>query len=94
VTGSDTAALTPAVRAQFDRLNCADSNWKTRIYGSNPNNYDNPDAQVVACSNGYKYALGKAVVTGQELKQGGSSATLQDNGDWWVGCARDSCAAR
>jgi preprotein translocase subunit SecD len=80
----DSSALSAAVKAQFDRLNCADRNWKTRIYGSNPNNWDNTKTQVVTCYNGVKYALDKAAVTGQELKQGGSSAQLQDNGDWYV----------
>jgi preprotein translocase subunit SecD len=82
--GGDASALSAAVKAQFDRLNCADRNWKTRIYGNNPNNWDNTKTQVVTCYNGIKYALDKAAVTGQELKQGGSSAQLQDNGDWYV----------
>jgi preprotein translocase subunit SecD len=84
ISGSDVAALTPAVKAQFDRLNCADSNWKSQIYGDNPNNWDNPNVQVVACSNRYKYALGKAVVTGSQLKLGGASAALQSNATWAV----------
>jgi preprotein translocase subunit SecD len=82
--GGDASALSATVKAQFDKLNCADSNWKSRIYGTNPNNWDNTNIQTVTCYNGFKYALGKAVVTGQELKQGGSSASLQTNGDWWV----------
>ena len=76
--------LTAATKAQFDRLNCAHSNWKTQIYGTNPNNWDNPKIQVVTCYQGIKYALDKAVVTGQELKLGGSSAALQSTGDWDV----------
>jgi preprotein translocase subunit SecD len=84
----DAGALSATVKAQFDKLNCADSNWKTRIYGSNPNTWDNTSSQVVACYNAgggmYKYALDKAVVTGSQLKQGGSSAALQTDGDWWV----------
>ncbi len=31
-----------------------------------------------------KYALDKALVTGEMLKTGGSSTSLQSNGDWWV----------
>ena len=65
-------------------MNCADSNWKTKIYGKNPNNYDNTGTQVVTCYQGLKYALGKAMVTGATLKLGGSSAVLQSNGDWYV----------
>jgi preprotein translocase subunit SecD len=80
----DASVLTAATKAQFDRLNCADSNWKAQIYGTNPNNWDNPKVQVVSCLSGIKYALGTAVVTGQELKLGGASAVLQSNGNWWV----------
>jgi preprotein translocase subunit SecD len=80
----DAGALSATVKAQFDRLNCADKNWKSKIYGGNPNNWDNTKIQVVTCYNGLKYALDKAAVTGEELKLGGSSAQLQQNGDWWV----------
>jgi preprotein translocase subunit SecD len=76
--------LTPAVRAQFDRLNCANSNWRTQIYGTDPNNWDNQHIQVVACYQGQKYALDQSTVTGEMLKIGGSSTQLQTNGDWWV----------
>jgi preprotein translocase subunit SecD len=82
--GGDASRLSATVKAQFDRLNCADKNWKSKIYGSNPNNFDNTKIQVVTCYQGLKYALDKAAVTGEELKLGGSSAQLQDNGDWWV----------
>jgi preprotein translocase subunit SecD len=80
----DAGALSASTKALFNKLNCADSNWKSKIYGNNPNNWDNPDVQVVTCYNGIKYALGKAVVTGSDLKLGGASAQLQDNGDWYV----------
>jgi preprotein translocase subunit SecD len=80
----DLSVLTAATKAQFDRLNCADSNWKSQIYGTNPNNWDNPKIQVVSCLDGIKYALGTAVVTGQQLKLGGASAVLQSNADWDV----------
>jgi preprotein translocase subunit SecD len=82
--GGDASLLGATVKAQFDRLNCANSKWKSEIYGNDPNNWDNPKIQVVTCYEGLKYALDKAAVTGEELKLGGSSASLQDNGDWWV----------
>jgi preprotein translocase subunit SecD len=82
--GGNAAALGPTVKAQFDRLNCANSHWKSQIYGNNPNNWDNANIQVVTCFDGAKYALAKATVTGEELKLGGSSASLQQDGDWWV----------
>ncbi|HEX4657751.1 MAG TPA: protein translocase subunit SecD [Streptosporangiaceae bacterium] len=76
--------LSPAVRALFDKLNCANKNWKSQIYGTDPNNWDNTGAQVVTCYQGAKYALDKSTVTGQMLKLGGSSTQLQTNGDYWV----------
>ena len=80
----DASALNATTKAQFDRLNCADPNWKSKIYGTNPNNWDNTKIQLVTCYQGLKYALGTAFVTGQELKLGGASTALQSNGDWWV----------
>jgi len=80
----DASALSARTKALFNKLNCADSNWKSKIYGNNPNNYDNTNDQVVSCYGGLKYALGKAVVTGSDLKLGGASAVLQSNGDWYV----------
>jgi len=80
----DASALSAKTKALFNKVNCADSNWKTKIYGKNPNNYDNTGTQVVSCYQGLKYALGKAIVTGSQLKLGGSSAVLQSNGSWYV----------
>jgi preprotein translocase subunit SecD len=80
----DASLLSAKTKALFDKVNCADSNWKTKIYGNNPNNYDNTDTQVVSCYQGLKYALGKAIVTGSQLKLGGSSAVLQSNASWYV----------
>ena len=85
----DASLLSPAVKAQFDKLNCSNPGWKQEIYGKS-DVYDNPDVQTVACYSpgpgvpAAKYALDKALVTGQMLKLGGSSTSLQANGDWWV----------
>jgi preprotein translocase subunit SecD len=92
--------LSPAVRAQFDRLNCADSKWRTQIYGNNPNSWDNPNVQTVACYSpgpgqpAQKYALDRSTVTGEMLKLGGSSTQLQTNGDWWVNLTFNGTGAR
>ena len=80
----DAGLLTRATKALFDKLNCANPKWRTVIYGTDPNNWDNPAIQTVTCYQGVKYALDKAYVTGEMLKLGGSSAQLQSNGDWWV----------
>jgi len=80
----DASQLTATTKADFDKLNCADSNWQAQIYGGNANNWDNPNSQIVACYQGMKYALAKAYLTGDMLKNGGASAQLQTNGDWYV----------
>jgi len=79
--------LTPAVKALFDKLNCANPKWKEQIYGSATGStppYDNVNSQTVACLGGFKYALDRSTVTGEMLKLGGSSVQLQTSGDWWV----------
>ena len=78
----DASALSAKVKAQFDKLNCADKNWRAQIYGNNPNNWDNPKVQVVSCYQGAKFALDKSTVTGQMVKTAG--VALQPNGNWWV----------
>jgi preprotein translocase subunit SecD len=92
--GGDASLLGATVKAQFDRLNCADKNWKSKIYGDNPNSWDNPKIQVVSCYNGFKYALDKATVTGEMLKLGGSSAALQSTGEWWVDLSFNGAGAK
>jgi preprotein translocase subunit SecD len=78
----DASALSATVKAQFNKLNCADKNWRSQIYGNNPNNWDNPKIQVVTCYQGAKFALDKSTVTGQMVKSAG--VALQPNGNWWV----------
>jgi preprotein translocase subunit SecD len=75
----DAAALTPATVKLFNRLNCADKNWKSKIYGSG-NGYDDPSAQTVACNGGIKYAMAPAVVQGTDL----GNVQAQDQTSGWV----------
>jgi len=74
------AALTPATVRLFDKLNCADKNWKTRLYGPVPSAWDNPNIQTVSCFGGNKYALAPAVVQGNDL----SGVQAQDQATGWV----------
>ena len=78
----DAAALSPAVKALFNKLNCNDANWQQKIYGSNSLAWDNVNSQIVACYQGQKYALDKSTVTGEMLKS--ASASLNTNGTWQV----------
>ncbi len=76
------AAVDPQTAALFNRLNCADKNWKARIYNSNPNLWDNPNAQTVGCLGATKYVFAKATVQGKDM----SSVQAQDlvTGGWVV----------
>jgi preprotein translocase subunit SecD len=72
-----------AVIGDFNRLNCRDKHWQAKIYGSNPNNWDNPNAQIVACdSTGLKYVLDVAKVSGNNLHS--IAAALNSNNQWVV----------
>jgi preprotein translocase subunit SecD len=69
--------------AKFDKLNCADKNWKTKIYGADAAAYDDTNSQVVSCDpQGVKYVLDTAPVSGTELKS--ASAVLDSTNDQWV----------
>ena len=74
------AALTPTTARLFDRLNCANKNWKTQIYGAVPSAWDNPNVQTVSCNGTEKYALAPAVVQGNDL----SGVAAQDQASGWV----------
>jgi preprotein translocase subunit SecD len=78
----DAAALSPAVKALFNKLNCNDANWQQKIYGTNSLAWDNVNNQIVGCYQGQKYALDKSTVTGEMLKS--ASASLNTNGTWQV----------
>jgi preprotein translocase subunit SecD len=82
---SGNAALVgPAVRQQFNQLNCRDPKWQAKIYGNDPARWDSLSSQIVACdAQGNKFALDVAKVTGEMLTK--SSAGLdQSNGQWVV----------
>lgn len=78
-----------AVIQDFNRLNCRDKRWQAKIYGDNPNNWDNPNAQIVACdSQGFKYVLDVAKVSGNNLHSIG--AALNSSNQWVVDFKLDS----
>ena len=67
-SGDITKVTSKAVISDFNRLNCADSNWQKRIYGGNPAAWDDPSKQVVGCDpQGNKYVLDVAKVLGTNL---------------------------
>jgi len=83
---SGNASLVSApVKALFNKLNCADKNWKQQVgYAGQPPEYDNPNIQIVACDkSGNKYVLDKAKVLGTMIPPGGASATLMQSSVYW-----------
>ncbi len=66
----------------FDKVNCASKQWKSQIYGANPNAWDNAAVQTVACYKGQKYALAPAIVQGKDLTN--VQAVDQSTGAGWA----------
>ena len=76
----DASALNPATVKLFNELNCT-TDWKQRIYHSNPNAWNNPKVQTVTCFKlpgniWEKYALDKSYVLGSDL----TNVQAQDTG--------------
>src|SRR5262249_47601870 len=81
--GNPALVKSPAVIADFNRLNCAHKDWQKEIYGGNPTKWDNANAQVVACEGqGIKYVLDVAKVQGTNLTK--VAAQLNQQGAWVV----------
>jgi preprotein translocase subunit SecD len=78
-SGDTTAVNTSTVRL-FNKLNCADKNWKTQIYGPVPSAWDNPNVQTVSCFGTEKYVLAPAIVQGSDL----SGVQAEDQTAGWV----------
>ena len=82
---SGNASLVSApVQAQFNKLNCADPNWKQQV-GYTSEQYNNPDIQTVSCGslNGvtYKFVLDKAHVLGKDVKSANATQSTTSV-DW------------
>ena len=82
-SGDISKVTSKAVIADFNRLNCAKKNWQSSVYGNNPNKWDDPGAQIVACdSQGNKYVLDVAKVLGTNLTK--VAAVLNSQSQWIV----------
>ena len=80
----DPSLVSPAVKAQFNKLNCADKNWKKQV-GYTAQQYNNPNIQTVSCGteNGVlaKFVLDKAAVLGKDITS--ASATQSTSNVYW-----------
>ena len=72
------------MKAQFNKLNCADPNWKQQV-GYTAQQYNNPNIQTVSCGSlggvKYKYVLDKAHVLGKDITS--ASATQSTSNVYW-----------
>ncbi len=82
---SGNAALVSApVKAQFNKLNCANPNWKQQV-GYTNEQYNNPNIQTVSCGSlsgvTYKFVLDKAHVLGKDIKSANATQSTTSV-DW------------
>jgi preprotein translocase subunit SecD len=80
----DASLVSAPVKAQFNKLNCADKNWKQQV-GYTSQQYNNANIQTVSCgSEGgitYKFVLDKAHVLGKDVTS--ASATQATSNVYW-----------
>jgi len=86
--GEDTSGINPAVLAKFNKLDCTRSDWQRQV-GYNPNAEDNPNSQIVACSQdkATKYVLDVAKVEGVDVTSAASGLPNTGNSistEWQV----------
>jgi len=82
----DATAVSAPVKAQFDKLNCADPNWQQAV-GYNAGQYNNPNIQIVSCGTQggvpTKFVLDKAKVVGKMIHSA-SATPLTTSSGWQV----------
>jgi preprotein translocase subunit SecD len=80
----DASLVDPHVKTLFNKLNCANSNWKEQV-GYAEQQYNDPNIQTVSCGseNGvlYKFVLDKSKVVGKDIKS--ASASPQTSSVYW-----------
>ncbi len=96
--GQDTSGIGPAVLAKFNKLDCSKHNWR-QLVGYDPNVEDNPNSQIVSCSQDgtVKYVLDVAQVEGTDIT--GAAAGLPNSGtsigtDWEVNLTLNGTGAK
>jgi preprotein translocase subunit SecD len=73
----DPALVSAPVKAQFDKLNCANPNWQQEV-GYTKGQYNNKNIQIVSCDSAHnKFVLDRAHVVGDMIAS--ASATPEPN---------------
>jgi preprotein translocase subunit SecD len=77
----DASLVSAPVKAQFNKLNCADKNWQQTV-GYTMGQYNNPHIQIVSCGSSHnKFVLDKSDVAGNMIAL--ASAAPQTNSSAW-----------
>ncbi len=80
----DLSLLQPSTIADFNKLNCADTNWQSQIYGLNPSGWNRQNQQAVACYKydgvTWKYAMAAPVIQGTDLSSVSAQAATTGAG--------------
>jgi preprotein translocase subunit SecD len=88
----DASLVSAPVKAQFNKLNCADPNWKQQV-GYTSEQYNNPNIQTVSCGSlsgvTYKFVLDKAHVLGKDIKSANATQSTTSV-DWQTNLNFDS----
>ncbi|HUL24821.1 MAG TPA: protein translocase subunit SecD [Streptosporangiaceae bacterium] len=77
----DASLVSAPVKAQFNKLNCANPNWQQEV-GYTKGQYNDPGIQIVSCDSAHnKFVLDKAQVVGNMIAS--ASATPETNSSAW-----------
>ena len=77
----DASLVSAPVKAQFNKLNCANPNWQQEV-GYTKGQYNDPGIQIVSCDSAHnKFVLDKAHVVGNMIAS--ASATPETNSNAW-----------
>jgi preprotein translocase subunit SecD len=77
----DASLVSAPVKAQFNKLNCANPNWQQEV-GYTKGQYNDPGIQIVSCDSDHnKFVLDKAHVVGNMIAS--ASATPETNSSAW-----------
>ncbi len=86
-TLGDPSLVNKETLALFNKVQCTPGDttkWKQQAGYTNPEDYDNPNVQIVSCdSNGNKYALDVAKVQGQQIATATAELSTTSN-EWQV----------
>jgi preprotein translocase subunit SecD len=80
----DPALVSAPVKAQFDKLNCANPNWQQEV-GYTKGQYNNRNIQIVSCDSAHnKFVLDKAHVIGDMIASASATPETNSASAWQV----------